>query len=228
MPEATDTPPSRLKRNLALFIVPAILSAAAILLLWQSHPNLNYWIGLLETGHAFLQANPWALVVLLATLPGIGFPTSPVLILFGVVIAPLYGMPAAVGLAIAAQSVCTIWTYLLAAGPLRDLLKRYVLKHRDLPAMSEANAVRLGLVLRLTPGIPYFIQNVVLGVLRMQFKHYLLVSIPTMALWTVGFVITGGALFEGSAGWAITGILLLIVLVIVTRMLTQRKADSVG
>lgn len=214
-------------RNLALLLVPALFSATAAFLLWQSHPDVAYWLGLLDEGRAFLEANPWALIAALATLPGLGFPISPVLVLFGVVLAPRYGVPSTLALAIGAQSLCTIWTYALAAGPLRGLLTDYVLRHRELPNMSEGNALRLGLILRLTPGIPYALQNIVLGILGMRFRPYLLVSIPTTSIWTVGFVVTGGAIFKGHIGWAITGIVILIVLVLATRIWSRKNSADV-
>ena len=63
-------------------------------------------------------------------------------------------MPAAAVLAIAAQILCSIWTYALSSGPLKVLLLRCLLRGRTLPDISEHNTVRLGLILRLTPGIP--------------------------------------------------------------------------
>jgi uncharacterized membrane protein YdjX (TVP38/TMEM64 family) len=208
----------RLRRNLALLLIPAAISALAVLLLWQSHPEVEYWLGWILDGRAFLEANPWSLIAVLATLPGLGFPISPVLVLFGVVLAPRYGMPATLALAFAAQGLCTTWTYALAAGPLRGLLTGYVLRHRELPELTEGNTIRLGLFLRLTPGIPYALQNIVLGILGMRLRPYLLVSLPTTSLWTASFVITGGAIFKGQIGWAITGVVILIVLVLATRM----------
>ncbi len=219
-------PNRRLRRNIALLCIPALISALAVFLLWQSHPDLAYWLGLLEEGRAFLEANPWALIAVLATLPGIGFPISPVLVLFGLVLAPRYGMLATLALAFAAQGMCTIWTYALAAGPLRELLTKYVLRHRELPELTDGNTMRLGLILRLTPGIPYALQNIVLGILGMRFRPYLLVSLPTTSLWTAGFVITGGAIFKGNIGWAITGVVLLIVLVLATRMWSRKNAAN--
>ena len=164
----------------------------------------------------------------MATLPGLGFPSSATLMLFGVVVAPHYGMPAAVALAIAAQSLCSIWTYGLAAGPLKRLLRRYLLRERALPEMSKHNAVRLGLILRLTPGIPYALQNIILGIMGMRFRDYLLVSIPTTSLWTACFVITGGAIFKGQLGWAIAGLVILIVVILATRMWSRKNPIDVG
>lgn len=221
-------PKHRLRRNLALLLIPAALSALAVFLLWRNHPDPAYWLDLLAQGRAFLEAHPWALIAVLATLPGLGFPISPVLVLFGVVLAPRYGMAATLALAIAAQGLCTTWTFLLAAGPLRGWLSAYVLRHRELPVLTGGNTIRLGLILRLTPGIPYALQNVALGILGMRLRPYLLVSLPTTSLWATGFVITGGAIFKGNLGWAITGVVILIVLVLATRMWSRKNKADVG
>ena len=221
-------PKRRLLRKPALLLILGVISATAIMLLWQSHPEAIYWLNLLDLGHSFLKENPWALFVVMATLPGLGFPSSATLVLFGVVVAPRYGMPAAVALAIAAQSLCSIWTYGLASGPLKQLLRRYLLRERALPKMSDHDAVRLALILRLTPGIPYALQNIILGSIGMRFRDYLLVSIPTTSLWTACFVITGGAIFKGQLGWAITGIVILIVVILATRMWRRKNTTDVG
>ena len=220
-------PKRRLQRKLVLLLVLGVVLLIAVLLLWKSHPEAIYWLELLDLGHSFLEENPWALFVVMATLPGLGFPSSATLMLFGVVVAPHYGMPAAVALAIAAQSLCSIWTYVLAAGPLKRLMRRYLLRERALPEMSKHNAVRLGLILRLTPGIPYALQNIILGIIGMRFRDYLLVSIPTTSLWTACFVITGGAIFKGQLGWAITGLVILIVVILATRMWSLKNPVDV-
>lgn len=219
---------SRLMRNLLLLIIPAVLSATVVYLLWQAHPNLEYWKELVTSIYVFLETNPWALACALAILPGIGFPISPLLIMAGVVLGPQYGLPLACLIAIGAQSTCTMWTYLLAAGPLKEILKKYILRTRPLPEFSNDNALRFALILRITPGIPYAVQNIVLGIIGLKLKPYVTVSIPITALWTIGFVTTGGAIFEGSVGLAITGILLLVILVLVTRMLRNRTKQNAG
>lgn len=220
-------PKRRFQRKLVLLLVLGVVSAMAVMLVWQRHPEAIYWLELLDLGHSFLKENPWVLFVVLATLPGLGFPSSATLVLFGVVVAPHYGMPAAVALAIAAQSLCSTWTYVLAAGPLKRLLRRYLLRERALPKMSEHDAVSLGLILRLTPGIPYALQNIILGSIGMRFRDYLLVSIPTTSLWTACFVMTGGAIFKGQLGWAITGTVILIVVILATRMWSRKNPTNV-
>lgn len=222
MPTAPETEPSRLKRNSLLLLLPGLIAALCLYLVWQAHPDPDDWKRLFHTSLDYLKAHPWALLAALATLPGLGFPISPLLILMGVALAPRYGMPLTCAAGILAQSCCTTWTYLLASGPLRGMLRRFVSRRRELPHFDERNALRLGLILRITPGIPYALQNIVLGIVGMRLKPYLIVSIPITALWTVGFIVTGGALFEGRAGLAIGGVLLLIALVLLTKLL-QRK-----
>jgi uncharacterized membrane protein YdjX (TVP38/TMEM64 family) len=83
-------------------------------------------------------------------------------------------------------------------------------------------------MIRITPGIPYPVQNVALGVMGLRFKTYLLASLPAQSLYTIGFIVTSGALFQGQAGLAISGVLLLIVIVLATRMLRNRNTSHVG
>lgn len=228
MEEIEHREPIKWRRQLALFLIMGCLGALAVFLLWHSHPELDYWKGLGNDALDYLEAHPWALLLALATLPGLGFPISPLFILTGVVLAPRYGMPMACLLGILAQSACTTWSYLLASGPLRQSIAAFVRSRRELPHLTESNMIRIGLILRITPGIPYALQNVTLGILGMRLVPYLAVSIPITALWTVAFIVTGGALFEGRLGLAISGILLLIVLVLITRTIARRNQSHDG
>lgn len=219
---------SRSRRRLVLLTVPAILFLAAVFFLRQSQPDLADWAGFMNEGRAFLETHPWTLILFLATLPGLGFPISPVLVIFGIVFAPRFGMPTTLALAITTQSICTIWTYALASGPLRIRLRKYLKNYWELPTINDRNTLKLGLALRLTPGVPYALQNIVLGIVGMRLRPYLMVSIPTTCMWTTGFILTGGAIFEGRVGLAITGITILCILIIATRMLPRRNKQNAG
>jgi len=221
-------PSKRLIRLLLLLLVPALISAAAVYYTWSAHPDLEYWKTLVSNAYTYLEAHPILLILVLATLPGIGCPLSPLLIIFGIVMGPRFGLPATCAMGITATSFCSIWTYALASGPLRVFLKTHLLKKWDIPEFSDSSALRLGIIIRITPGIPYPVQNVALGVMGMRFKTYLLASLPAQSLYTIGFIVTGGALFEGRAGLAITGVLFLIVIILVTRMLNNRSISHVG
>lgn len=228
MPETSPDSNKRNLRNLILFLIPGIASAATVYTLWALHPDLEYWKQLLILGREYLEANPWALILSIVILPGIGVPISPLLILFGLVMVPNYGILVACLIGIAAQSCCTVWTYFLSAGPLRDFLRHYVLRNRALPEMTQRNALRLGFIIRITPGFPYALQNIVLGVLGIPFPTYLMVSLPIASLYTVAFIVTSGSIFEGNTGIALTGAMLLIVLILITRMLRSRNQTNAG
>ena len=216
------------KSNLVLLLIPFVFTVLVTYLLWRSHPERSYWLDLLSSVKSFIEVNPWALVLALATLPGLGFPISPLLVLFGIILPPLYGLPATLTLAYIAQGLCTTWSYALARGPLHSLLKKYILRARSLPEMTESNTIRLGLFLRMTPGIPYAMQNIILGIMGMRLRPYLLVSIPTTSLWTTGFIVTGGAIFEGQFGWAAGGIIFLIVLMLAIHIWRRKNTEYVG
>jgi uncharacterized membrane protein YdjX (TVP38/TMEM64 family) len=221
-------PSKRLIRLLLLLLLAALIGAAAVYYIWSAHPDLEYWKTLGSNGYAYLEAHPILLVVVLATLPGIGCPMSPLLIIFGIVMGPRFGLPATCAIGIAATSFCSIWTYALASGPLRVFLKKHLLNKWAIPEFSDSSALRLGIIVRITPGIPYPVQNVALGVMGMRFKTYLLASLPAQSLYTIGFIVTGGALFEGRAGLAITAVLFLIIIILVTRILNKPSTSNVG
>ncbi|MEM1222738.1 MAG: VTT domain-containing protein [Verrucomicrobiota bacterium] len=209
---------------LILFIGSGLVTAAFLFFLWQSNPDTEFWKDIFKNCYLFLENNPWALILAVATLPGIGFPASPILVLFGVVLGPRYGIINASILAVAALGFCSTWSYVLSAGPLRGVLKKFIFKKRELPALTKENAYRIGFILRITPGIPYALQNVSLGVIGLDFKTFLIVSLPIQSLYAVGFVVTGGAIFQGQTGLAITGFLLLVVAILVVRMLTSSSS----
>ena len=198
MPEISTDSNKRNLRNLILFLLPAIVSASIVYSLWTLHPDIEYWKQVLISGRHFLETHTWALILSLLLLPGIGTDQPP-LDFIQVVMVPVCSDTVACLIAIATQSCCTVWTYVLSAGPLREFLRRYVLRNRALPEMTPRNALRLGLIIRITPGFPYALQNIVLGVLGIPFAAYLLVSLPIASLYTI--VLSSPAARSLRASW---------------------------
>lgn len=202
------------------------LGAVSIYMLWSQYPDPEEWKLAITAVVDWISVHPWALILSLATLPGLGFPISPIFILFGAVLAPKFGMFNTCVIGILAQSICSAWAYALAAGPLRDLILKYLLKNRPLPALTAQNAWRMGFILRITPGIPYALQNFVLGVIRLPFRTYMLVSVPIQSIYCVGFIVSGGAIFSGRIGLAISVVVLLIALILATRIYLGRNQSK--
>ncbi|PDH29509.1 MAG: hypothetical protein CNE95_04695 [Puniceicoccaceae bacterium MED-G30] len=225
--EAPKSHPWKCPLRMALLLSFAGL-ALFLLVRSGSLPDSESLLASIQSARSYLEKNPVALVLALTILPGLGAPISPLLILFGVVIGPLYGLPVACIIGVAAQSICTAWTYFLSSGPLREFLKKSLLRNRTLPELTPGNAAKICFMVRIAPGFPYALQNVVLGVLKMRFSTYLLVSIPVQSIYTVGFISSGGAFFEGNTSQALTAFLILLAAIFALRIIRQRNKNHDG
>jgi uncharacterized membrane protein YdjX (TVP38/TMEM64 family) len=151
--------------------------------------------------------NPVVLFAALVILPGFAFPVSALLILAGVVWGSTWQSCA---WGVLAMSLNMTWAYWFAAGPARGLVTRCLGKRWDRwKQIDQSNLIRLTILLRVTPGVPLFAQNYILGLFAVPYLKYILISIPLNAIYVVGFILTGGAVFKGNFGLAITGILIL-------------------
>lgn len=173
---------------------------------------------------AWCSSNPIVLYAAIVILPGFGFPVSVLLVLAGVV----WGATAQTCLiALSAVMLNLFWTRWLAAGPGKKLITRLLGdRWSRLENMPRADLFRLTCILRVTPGLPLCVQNYVLGLLAVPLRPYLMISAPLIGLWVVGFVITGGAVFQGRAGTAITGVSVLVAGTILLRLIRSRLAKS--
>ena len=75
--------------------------------------------------------------------------------------------------------------------------------------MPRTNLWKLALMLRITPGVPLFVQNYTLGLLGVPLLHSLAIALPISALYASGFVLTGGAIFKGHIGLVVAGVSIL-------------------
>lgn len=168
--------------------------------------------------------HPVWLFAAIAILPGCAFPVSPLLILAGAVWG---GTPTACALALAAILINITWTHLLAAGPSRSIIIR-MLGNRwtrwQQPKMK--NHWRVVCMLRLTPGIPLCIQNYLIGLLGIPLKASVILAIPITGTYVCGFVLTGGAIFEGRIGMLLLGVSLLIITSLMVSFLHRKIFKS--
>ena len=154
-------------------------------------------------------------------------PLSPFLLLAGALFTNRYGIPAAIALCYSAMVLSMIWTYFVSAYPMRKLFEKMVALFSDkFPEIPEAHKSKVAMIIRITPGIPFFLQNYFLGVSRVPFGKYLLISMLIQALYTPAFVVGGGAIFEGKAGLAIAAVSIFIILAIVLHWLRNRNPET--
>ena len=221
-----DAPRGRTKdqplaKKLILLLGASILGAALVLTLWLVNPDPQHWVELGKQCIRFLEAHPGPFYSPSPRSPASAFRSAHYLfsrdhagaaIRHARHLRSRYWRP----------STCTLWTYLLASGPLRITLEQLLKHRRALPKLDEANAFRLALIMRITPGIPYALQNVVLGVAGMRLKTLPPRLTPDQRTLDHRIHHHRRRDFDGRAGLAITGGLILVVLILLTRMLRNK------
>ncbi len=126
-----------------------------------------------------------------------------------------------------ALSLNLVWTYWLAHGIGRSfidkLLKRF--KYR-IPELPPNNLTQWAIILRLTPGIPFIFTNYALGLLKIPFSKYLLVSIPIVAITDCGFVLASAGIFGGSWKFIWSGVSILIIMILIGRTVSKKQNNA--
>jgi uncharacterized membrane protein YdjX (TVP38/TMEM64 family) len=174
-----------------------------------------------ERGFAVLQRHPFWFFLAMVVLLGLPVPASVLFISAGVVWPnPSLG----VLWSIAAAAASMTWSHQFSARIGRRFTAAWLPRlHRRLPQLDPARAVQCILVARLTPGIPFFLQNHVLGLLGIRFRVFLPLSIVCASPYIAGFVITGGALFKGAWTHLALGLTLIAALVATRIWFTKHR-----
>ena len=155
----------------------------------------------------------------MAILPSLWAPVSPFLILAGA----LYDMPLALlGSGLALSSNMAI-SWLVAGKWFRPLFERLV--HRfgyTVPELTKETMVTVAALLRITPGMPFPLQNYLLGLARMPFAWYMAVSVPLNLSIAFSIVWFGDALLKGNATMILLALSVIIALSLAVRQLRVR------
>ena len=198
-----------------------LLAAGALLAAWRMGVDLATLKGWWKVSEGFLKAHPWWLFAALVVLPGLPMPTSALMVLAGTVWSERPVM--ACGIALLAIALNMSWTYWLAAQPARAVVERMLAAGTlRVPELPRNNHLRLLLVLRLTPGIPLFVQNYLLGFFRVPFPLYLPLSLACSGLISCGIVLSGAGVAGGNLTPMFTGLGLIVLGVLVVQMVRQR------
>ncbi len=173
----------------------------------------------------FAAMGPWAYFGLMAVLPLFWFPLSPFLLF-----APAFGLKIAILGSLCALTANMIVSWLVSGKWFRPVFVRLVARFGySIPEFSERRMLGIALMLRLTPGVPFALQNYLLGLAQMPFGRYLLASLPI--IWTVSasFIVLGESLMTGNLKLAVAGVGLAIAIAILLRFLRGRlQAKSIA
>jgi len=209
------------KRRLALAVVLAVLGAVLVFVIVKT--------GLMETLNTVIvhlrEAGPVAFFAAMALLPAAGFPLMAFTLAAGPVFGPTLGAGWVILWSLIAVVTNLLLTYWFADRAIRPLVTR-VLAYFDfrLPEHLVANAWQLSLIVRLTPGPPFWVQSYLLGLVRVPLVPYLTVSTGVVAGYVVALVWGGDAIASGNGRLALAAIGVLAVSVASLQLLRKRTA----
>jgi uncharacterized membrane protein YdjX (TVP38/TMEM64 family) len=149
---------------------------------------------------------------------------------FYITAGPLYGIALSLAWIAPALALNALLVHMLAHSMLRPPLERLVARTgRALPEMGAHRDQNLFILLvRITPGIPYFLQSWVIALSGVRRTPFILLSVATQMLYAAGFVILGRSAFAGRAGLAVSAVALLVVASIIARMAHGRLKAGVA
>ena len=166
---------------------------------------------------------PWLFFTAMVILPTAGAPMTAFTLVAGVAFAPRMTMVGVVAAAAVALAVNIALTYWLARYALRPLLARLVARYGySVPRVTAKNALTVALIVRVTPGPPFFLQSYLLGLAEVPFRMYLVVSWLVAMPLVASAIVLGPAAREGNLA-KIGAVLLVMGVAVVAVQLVRRK-----
>jgi uncharacterized membrane protein YdjX (TVP38/TMEM64 family) len=170
---------------------------------------------------------PEAFFAGMAILPALGFPMSPFWLSAGPVFTPVLGLPTVIGMCAVSLTVNLAFTYWLARYAFRPPLVWLVRRlGYELPHVAVADQVEVAVLLRVTPGSPFFIQGYLLGLAEIPFKTYLLVSWLISMAYGVAFIFFGDSLAQGRGKLALLAFGGIVAVALGFRFLRKRMLKN--
>lgn len=219
------TPPRKKLPVVKLAVAAVILAALAAVVLyfvgWRTayDESKRFFLAALDV---IADAGPVVFFGAMATLPALGAPMAPFAIAAGLVFRERLGFGPVVLLGFAALSFNVALTYWMARRWLRPLLTRWLERFGyRLPQVDREDITDLIVLLRVTPGPPFFVQNYLLGLADAPFVRYMVLSCGIQGPIIIGFMLFGQALSEGRGKLILTAVLGLAALVVGTHLLRK-------
>ncbi|AWT58881.1 MAG: hypothetical protein DF168_00053 [Candidatus Moanabacter tarae] len=212
--------PRRLFIFLVLLIIGVITAAFIGILNDAVRLVFVVWAG--EVCDYLGDSEPWVFFTAFVILPLLGFPVFP----FYLIAAELYGRVPSILLVGASLMVHLVIAFWIASRLFRGLISKLISRSRyHLPRIPSSEHVKLTVVLRITPGIPFFLQNYLLGLGGIAFRVFFFVSWPIQFLWGIAFILLGESAFEGNLSIGLMSVCFIIALLIVTKIVRERLAN---
>lgn len=225
MSSAEDIPSSRKGLLIKLAVLGVVGLAAGLLVL--RGVDVRYWI---DWGISLVrEAGPWTFFAGMAVLPALGFPLSPFTLSAGSVFAPTLGWPVVLLATWVALAINVSITYVLARWLARPILEKIAVRlGYAWPTVREENYWNVTILVRVTPGPPFIMQSVILGLARIPYRIYVVGSTLVAGIYGTVFVVFGDALLAGKGKMILLGASAMVALTlgahVMRRYLARKKA----
>lgn len=211
--------PSRLPLVIKLVAGVAIVGGIGALLLHGQDLRaiLQQLVNLLRS------AGPAPFFLAMAVLPAIGAPLSFFCLTAGSVFGPQLGLPAVIVLSLCAIAANIALSHALARHALRPPLEYLIgrLGYR-LPHVQSGDMTDLIVLLRVAPGLPFPVQNYLLGLAAVPFPRYFIISCLIAFPLNAAIIVFGEALMQGRGKMALVGLLLVLAVMAGIHLLRKR------
>ena len=168
------------------------------------------------------EAGPVVFFIAMAILPAIGFPLLAFSLSAGPVFGERLGLWPVIVYSLLAVTVNIALSYFLATRALRPLLEKlFTYLGYKMPKAESGDATDLIVLLRVTPGVPFPVQNYLLGLAQVPFWKYLGFSTPIIGSFTVAVIYFGEAMLHGSGWNVLIGLSLIFALTAGTHLLRK-------
>lgn len=207
--------------KLILFIA-VVLAGAGAGFWWLKIHDFNVRVSIDAGVNVLRGAGPLAFFTAMAILPAGGVPLSIFTLTAGPAFALQLGMPGvlvAAGVAIAVNLALTYW---LARYGLRPWLEQMISRTKyKIPVVVPEEQAELTVLLRVTPGPPFFLQSYLLGLAEVRFGTYLWISWLISFVYSVGFIVFGDAILQGKGKVAFIGLSILVAVALGVHLLRR-------
>ena len=154
---------------------------------------------------------PCVFFLAMTIIPLVGFPMLAFLIVSSSLYSKSLGVYTALTLSLIAMSSNMVISYYLASKRLRPVIELFVKRWEfKMPQLADHNSSNFILLVRLSPVIPFFAQNYVLGIMQVPFIRYILISVALNWPVSIGIFLFGDAIFKGDVKKGITSITIIL------------------
>ena len=187
---------------------------------------------LFNRGLEFIRSlGPVTFFAAMAVLPSFGCPLTAFTLSALPVFGGEMGAPMVVALALASITVNLAFSYWLARSALRPWVEKLLnWMGYKLPQVAAEDRLGLLVLVRVTPGPPYALQNFVLGMAAVSFGLYMAVSLVIISVYSAAFILFGDAIVNGRGKMAFLAVSLFVAFTVGVKFLRRhyqrRQAKS--